>query len=364
MKKNEFKEVILSWFHNTFSETLTPSYNFSLENSTNPIVNNEKVESNVSNLNLDNQSVDSSASSKNTVYTMLDLNLEYMKVRYNSLINSDVEIREFILNARNKQYKAFIMYIDGMVDSDAMNDYIIKPLMLKNTANSFDGNQNRVVSEVVTNNITVRKVKRFDITEYIFSCLIPQNSIRKTSNFDQLVSGINSGNCALFIDSLDVGFDISLKGFEKRSLDRPENEMVVRGEQVAFTENLRTNTSLIRRYINNENLIIESLEIGEMSQTSCAVCYIKNIANSDLIAEVKYRINNLKIDYIISSGQLEQLIQDNGNIALPQIIATERPDRAINYLFGGRVIIIVNRFSLCFDCSSEYYQIFLHLLRT
>src|SRR5699024_4869940 len=134
-------------------------------------------------------------------------------------------------------------------------------------------------------------------------------------------------------------FDIEVKGFEKRSLGEPNNEIVVRGAQVAFTETIRTNTSLLRRFVNNENLIIENVDVGKISKTKCAICYIKNIANSDLVAEVKYRINNLNIDYLISSGKLEQLIEDK-NSTLPQLIATERPDKATNYLIEGRVVII------------------------
>ena len=68
---------------------------------------------------------------------------------------------------------------------------------------------------------------------------------------------------------------------------------------------------------------------------------MKNIANPDLVAEVKYRINNLDIDSITSSGELEQLIKDS-SFALPQMVATERPDRVSNYLLEGRVAIIVN----------------------
>lgn len=41
-------------------------------------------------------------------------------------------------------------------------------------------------------------------------------------------------------------------------------------------------------------------------------------------------------------GQLEQLIQDNGNIAFPQVIATERSDKAANHILEGRVVVIVN----------------------
>ena len=311
-------------------------YDFTLENSTNPIAN-EFIKNNT-NLNLDNQTINVSTPQK--VFNILDLNLEYIKTRFNSMINSDVQIREFCLNARNRQFKAFLVFIDGMVNADSMNDFILKPLML-NDRNKID-DQDKIVSKVITNNITVRKVKKFNIVDYIYNTLLPQNAVKKTNSFDELVSDINSGNCALFIDTLDIGFDIEVKGFEKRSLENPNNEVIVRGAQVGFTENLRTNTSLLRRYINNENLIIESISLGKLSKTNCAICYIKNIANSDIIAEVKYRINNLNIDYINSSGQLEQLIQDNGSISLPQIISTERPDKASNMLFEGRVCIIVN----------------------
>ena len=68
---------------------------------------------------------------------------------------------------------------------------------------------------------------------------------------------------------------------------------------------------------------------------------MKDIANSDLVAEVKYRINNLKLDNVISSGQLEQLIEDNNSL-FPEIIASERPDKAANHLLEGRVVVIVN----------------------
>ncbi len=82
--------------------------------------------------------------------------------------------------------------------------------------------------------------------------------------------------------------------------------------------------------------------MGNISKTKCAVCYINNIVNDNLVAEVKYRLNNINVDYVLSSGQLEQLIEDNGNYSVPELIATERPDRVAGYLLEGRVAIIVN----------------------
>ena len=91
---------------------------------------------------------------------------------------------------------------------------------------------------------------------------------------------------------------------------------------------------------------------GTITHTKVAVCYLKDIANSTLVEEVKYRINNLGIDYLLSSGQLEQLIQDK-SYSLPQLISSERPDKIAAYILEGRVAILVNRYTLCFSCSSS-----------
>ena len=241
------------------------------------------------------------------VYPSIDVNLEYIKVKYNTLINSDIVLREFILTARNKEYKAFLLYIDGMVDSKIINDFVLTPLMLRNRANSYDGEQNRIISEAVTNNITVRKVKKFNTVDYIYQSLLPQNSVKKEREFASIIAGVNSGNCALFVDTLDIAFDIEVKGFKSRGISSPNNEIVIRGPQEAFTEVIRTNTSLIRRIVNNEDLVIENLEIGTLSKTKCAVCYMKSIANDELVAEVKNRLHNIKIDYLTSSRAIRTI---------------------------------------------------------
>ncbi len=146
----------------------------------------------------------------------------------------------------------------------------------------------------------------------------------------------------MFVDTLNLAFDIEVKGFKQRSVDKPNNEIVIKGPHEAFVENIRTNTSLIRRIVNNENLIIENLEVGKITKTKCAVCYLKNITNSDLVNEVKYRLNNLEIDSLLSAGELEQLLVDSNALGVPQTISTERPDKAAKYLLRGRVIVIVN----------------------
>lgn len=308
------------------------TYEFSLPESGN--------ESNSSN-NTKNISPDDEGNAKQNIYKALSVNIDYIKVKYNTLINSDIKLREFKLNIKGKEYNAMLLFIDGMIDSESINNFILRPLMSKYN-NTLAQNPS-----VVTNNITVRRVKKFNLEDYIYDTLVPQNTMEKVNTFEDAFSSVNIGDCALFVDTLSIAFTIDVKGYDSRSVSEPKNEVVVRGSQEAFVEKLRTNTSMLRRLISNENLIIENTSAGKVSKTKIAICYMKDIANNDLVAEVKYRINNLNVDTIISSGQLEQLIQDDSSLPFPQIIATERPDKATNHMLEGRVVVIVDGSPYC-----------------
>lgn len=274
------------------------------------------------------------------VFPSYDVNLEYVNSRFNTLINSDVIIREFLIHAKAKQFKAFMIYIDGMTDKDSINDFILKPLMLRNSSNQYNNEQ--IISEGVSDNILVRKVKKFNLVDYICDSLLPQNDVKKIDSFDLVASDVVSGNCVLFVDTIDLCFDIDVKKFDKRTIAEPKNEPVVMGSQEAFVENLRTNTSMIRRNLSNENLIIESLSVGNVDKNPCAVCYLKSVCNPDLVAEVKYRLNNLEVDYVSGVGELQELIKDDFNVTLPEIITTERVDSSTEYLLQGRCVVVFN----------------------
>lgn len=295
---------------------LPPSYNSqSSGNSLSPLENlNEKVFSNIKN------------------------NLEYIKVKYNFLINSDVKIRDFSVKFNDKSYSAFLVFIDGMVDSDSINKFILKPLM---SNDSSEGLKN-VVSTFKNNDVTIRKVKKLSLEETLYNTLLAENDISIFTDFSDVVSNINKGNCALFVDTLNCAFNFDVKNLKQRSIAPPTSELVINGSQEGFIEVLRTNTSILRRLVNNENLVIENVKVGVISKTDCAICYLKGIANDELVSEVKYRINNLNIDYLVSSGQLKHLIEDNPSSSLPQIISTERPDNATTYLLEGRVVVIAD----------------------
>ena len=70
--------------------------------------------------------------------------------------------------------------------------------------------------------------------------------------------------------------------------------MNLQGPNEAFVENFRTNTALIRKFVKDENLIFETIEIGTESKTRCAISYISTITNDSIITEVKINKPNNK----------------------------------------------------------------------
>ena len=267
------------------------------------------------------------------IYTEYNKNIDFITDKYSLLINSDIILKEFEITIKNKTFKACILFIDGMINSESINSSILEPLLLKNSIRMNSPN---------LENKKINNVKKFDLKEFLLNNLLQENSITIEKNFQNAFNKVNSGYTALFVDTLDISICIEAKKLAGRTISVPQAESIVRGSHEAYIENIRTNTSLLRKIINNENLIIENISIGKITKTQVAICYMKNITNDDLVAEVKFRLNNLKIDSLLSSGQLENLIKDNVNNIFPEIIATERPDRTCNYILSGRVALIIN----------------------
>lgn len=310
--------MIKNLFNNLFKYEEKEEYNFILPNVSNNL-NEEDFEK----------------EDKTKVYTSLEENRTYLKSKYNMLISNDIKIRDFIITLKNKKIPAFLLYIDGMVEDQSINEFVMQPLLLRNSIKMQELSKTFIDTEK-------RKTIKINLENFLYESLIPQNSVSKESEFSKIISNVNSGFCVLFVENLSVALCIETKGFKGRSVSEPITEVVVKGAHEGFVENIRTNTSMLRKIINNESLIIEECEVGAISKTKVNICYLKNVANDDLVAETKYRINNLKIDYLISSGQLEQFIKDSATTAFPQTISTERPDRTCNYILKGRVVVLVN----------------------
>ncbi|MBM7583147.1 spore germination protein KA [Caldicoprobacter guelmensis] len=246
----------------------------------------------------------------------IDVNMEYVKYRFSVPKNQDIVIREFNVA---KRFKAFLVFVDGMMDKTVINQFVLPQLM-------DDGN--------------FREFNQGDILDYIVRNVVSVYQVTKLREYDRIIPQILNGVTALFIDGCNEALLIESRGFEKRSIEAPRTENVIRGPQEGFTENLRTNLSLLRRIIKNEKLITEMLPVGDKNKINCALVYLEDTADPELVKEVKRRIRNIRHDFVESSGMLEQLIEDNPFMLFPQVISTERPDRAASFIMEGQVVIV------------------------
>lgn len=248
--------------------------------------------------------------------------LEVIKKRYSADINGDFKIREFKVRVKDKIYPAFVCFFDGMVNSSIINSSVLIPLMTLSTMPMDTEDQS--------------------VKDIIYGHLIPLNQIKECKTFQEVVDEINFGGVGIFIDNLDVAFAADVKGWEHRGVEKPTSELNIRGPRESFIETTRANSALLRKILKDENLIVEDVLVGERSKTPCSIVYIKNIANSSLVDEVRKRLKSIKIAYLRDSGELEQFLEDSTFLPAPQMLLTERPDRVAAYLGEGRVAVIVH----------------------
>ena len=208
-----------------------------------------------------------------------------------------------------------------MSDRKVINEAILKPLMLLSSLDI--------------------KSDEKDIGNYIKVHLLPQTQIKVVKSYEEVIKEVNFGGCGVFVDGLDIAFVADVKGWQHRGVERPNTELVIRGPQEGFTEVLRVNTALVRKSIRDENLIVEDITVGRRSKTACSILYIKDIANDSLINEIRRRLKNIKVDYIIDSVNWNS-IWKTILLSAPQIIDTERPDRVALHLSEGKAAILMN----------------------
>lgn len=237
----------------------------------------------------------------------LDDNIEYIKRKFHAGTNTDIIMREF---KSGGGVRCFVASIDGMASSVNINDFIMRPIMLNKDA----------------------KFDKMDVIQYD-KCVVK-------SALDDAVTAILQGDTPVFVDGDDTCSVCETKGFDRRSVSTPMTEAVVTGSQEAFTESIRTNITLIRRALKSPELCTEFITVGSISGEKCAVMYLDDVTNKNLVGEVKRRLNNIEADYISGSGMIAQLISDSPWSIFPTILSTERPERAAHYLSCGRVIVV------------------------
>ncbi|MEN6350823.1 MAG: spore germination protein [Syntrophomonas sp.] len=238
--------------------------------------------------------------------------------------SSDVIIHKMMVGPE-RTLGAAIIYIDGLIDKNLVNQDILRPLMfhLPVVDNAAEMNPSTLVQLIKTSVLTV-------------------GDITSEQDMGKLTAGILSGNTAVLLDGVNEALVINLRGWEVRAIEESKNELAIRGPRSSFTETLRTNTAQLRRIIRDPGLTFESVKIGQRSQTDVVIVYIKGLTPDSLIEEIRQRLRRINTDAILDVGYIEQFIEDSPISLFPTVANTERPDVTAARILEGRAAIMMD----------------------
>ncbi|RCX13000.1 spore germination protein KA [Anaerobacterium chartisolvens] len=261
--------------------------------------------------------------------------------------NDDTIVFHELLPLNNDNVRICVVYTVGMADQKEISKGLISAVL-----NSPEGSLNR---ENMVNSLK----------KQIISC----GNIEINSDVDKIVGSILYGDTLIIADNCPEALIVDLKGLKLRDISEPLSENVVRGPRDAFTESLIINTSLIRRRVNNPNLKFRFDFLGTQTKTRICICHINGLSNDKILQEVNDRIKNIRLDAVLESGYIEEIIRDHPLSLFSTVGHTERPDKLVSGLLEGRIAIIVDGtpialtvpflFSEYFQSSEDYYNDFI-----
>ncbi|MGA9225823.1 MAG: spore germination protein [Mesobacillus sp.] len=232
------------------------------------------------------------------------------------------------LNVKDRPNGVTLIFLDSIIDNKMLHQDILARLQHGESS-----------PDEILKKITVSKVAKYFYIEDAVEMMLKGAVLIHSSGHPCIVSA-------------------SIGTQENRSLTRPENESQVLGPQIAFNESMATNISLIRRFLTNPNLCNESYSLGKQTNSGVSLLYMKGIADEEMVDRLRERIKNIKVDSILDSSTLVQFIEDNSFAIFPQLLMTERPDRACAWLLNGKMIVLVDGSVQVIGCPQTFIEFF------
>ncbi|MDB4893837.1 MAG: spore germination protein [Firmicutes bacterium] len=273
----------------------------------------------------------------------LDQNIERLKTLFRMPANKDLIIREVQI-ASQPPTRAVVCFMEGLSDKMVINTHILQPLMLlSHLDHHVDGK-----GEAGETTFTI---------DTVLQRMLPGNQVTKKYLMDDAAEVLLAGDTVIFFEGARIALDVDTKAPPVRSVGRPQNERTIQGSQDAFVEAWRVNVALVRRRLKDPRVITEILSVGTISRNYIGLMYIDGIASPKLVAEVKRRIDAIKVDIVNDTGVLEQYIEDSPAAFLPGALTTERPDRTAAYLSEGHVAAFVDTSPYALICPVTFWSL-------
>ncbi|SOC15090.1 spore germination protein [Ureibacillus xyleni] len=233
----------------------------------------------------------------NTQETLLWINEQFANT--NELTQKTLEYE-----SKNISY----MYIKSLIDKELLQKILLKPFFEMSNMDQYK----------------------------LYVQALPQ--YQEISSKEQALLEIMNGNILLEIDNELLLIELKLS--KNDAVSSASVEMTIHGSQLALSDNLMTNINLIRSYYRQPTLNIEYMSYGEVNQQKVALVYDSEKVNEQALKLIREKIQRVDKQLISAANQFNNYLNDKRFSLFPQMVMTERPDRVIYNIGGGKIIIL------------------------
>lgn len=259
------------------------------------------------------------------------------------------DIKERSIYLENVKARAVLFFVDGLTDKPGLDQNVLKPLL-----------------DWANEPLKDEHWKNKKVEDYLMKQVLLISETDWVVDVHQALRKVLFGSIMLLMEGMPGALLLGSPRGQTRSVEEPVSEAVLRGPRIGFTETLSDNTAMLRRHGESHRLAMVSYQVGKRVQKQLMVTYFKDIANEDLVAEVKRRVKTIEVDEVLENGYVEQLIEDNFLSPFAQIQNTERPDRVMGALLEGRVAILLDgssyallmpvTYAMMLQSPEDYYE--------
>ncbi len=173
---------------------------------------------------------------------------------------------------------------------------------------------------------------------------LPYVEADMTDSLDSFKTNIFSGVTGLIIDGFDNAILIDCRTYPARGVDEPDKDKVLRGSRDGFVETIVMNAALIRRRIRSENLTIKMMNVGSVSKTDVALCYMDNTVDKKKLKYIEDKINSITVSSLTMNQEslAECLHKKKWLNPFPKFKYSERPDTTASAILEGHIVILVD----------------------
>ncbi len=261
---------------------------------------------------------------------------------FDGIFKNDAILRRRRIRSRSGGFECLLLYMDGMVNNEIINDSVVRPLMTVE-AQVPDGDRAQFVREKI-----------------LFS-----NDVGTAATVDEMLRAILYGDTLLIVDKSKTALTLNTKGWRTRGISEPSDERVLQGPREGFDEAAMFNVAMIRRKLLTPDFCVEVARMGQRTETLVFICYLGTLVDRRALGELKKRMSRIDMDGVLDVNYIAEQVRDNRGSLFKTTGTTERPDTVAARLLEGRIAVVVDGtpvvltlpylFSENFQSDEDYY---------